>query len=280
MKHKVKNILVFSVYAMLMAALTGCGGLGKVTYSPVIQQEMTYASALDDLLNAARSGNIFTATGPFTPVRNITNIIVNENGVVRWELAPELEWKDNVGPAPGPGPSQAFDMSLFTPGLNFDVHKWGPSWAIQLPDFMIAGNSQSLKRAANDLYFIRQNLDNLAEKQKNELALFEPIAARYRELNIKPTISEEQRKYIVQANSMTEQKLYRQAQAKYLKAIEIDPTSYPAAYSNMALLAAQENHFHTAIFRMKQYLMLVPDAKDARSAQDKIYEWEDMVKQN
>jgi hypothetical protein len=28
---------------------------------------------------------------------------------------------------------------------------------------------------------------------------------------------------------------------------------------------------------MKQYLMLVPDAKDARSAQDRIYEWEIMM---
>jgi hypothetical protein len=28
---------------------------------------------------------------------------------------------------------------------------------------------------------------------------------------------------------------------------------------------------------MKQYLTLEPDAKDARSAQDKIYEWELMM---
>ena len=90
-------------------------------------------------------------------------------------------------------------------------------------------------------------------------------------------VSEEQRKYIVQANSMTKQRQYGQAQAKFLKVIEVDPTSYPAAYSNMALLAAQENQTRTAIFRMKQYLMLVPDAGDARSAQDKIYEWEGRI---
>lgn len=28
---------------------------------------------------------------------------------------------------------------------------------------------------------------------------------------------------------------------------------------------------------MKQYLLLEPEAKDARSAQDKIYEWELMI---
>jgi hypothetical protein len=42
----------------------------------------------------------------------------------------------------------------------------------------------------------------------------------------------------------------------------------------MALLSAQMKRFNSAISYMKQYLMLVPDAKDARSAQDKIYEWE------
>ena len=56
-----------------------------------------------------------------------------------------------------------------------------------------------------------------------------------------------------------------------------DPTSYPGAYFNLALRAAQENLPGTAIFRMKQYLMLVPDAKDARSAQDRIFEWEIMM---
>ena len=277
MKYQDKSILVFSIYVILMTALTGCGGLGKVAYSPVIQPEMTYAGAVNDLLNVARSGSIYTATGPFTPVRNISNITINENGTVRWELAPETKWQDNVGPRPGPGPSQDFNMSLLAPGQDFTVHKWGPSWAIKLPDFLIAGNLQSLTRAANDLYFIRQSLDNLEEKQNRELALFQPIAARYHELKIKPPVSEEQRKYIVQANSMTKQRQYGQAQAKFLKVIEVDPTSYPAAYSNMALLAAQENQTRTAIFRMKQYLMLVPDAGDARSAQDKIYEWEGRI---
>ncbi len=42
----------------------------------------------------------------------------------------------------------------------------------------------------------------------------------------------------------------------------------------MALLSAQMKWFNSAIPYMKQYLMLVPDAKDARKAQDKIYEWE------
>jgi hypothetical protein len=45
----------------------------------------------------------------------------------------------------------------------------------------------------------------------------------------------------------------------------------------VALLFAQQNRFKSAINYMKQYLMLVPDAPDARSAQDKIYEWKLMI---
>jgi tetratricopeptide (TPR) repeat protein len=63
----------------------------------------------------------------------------------------------------------------------------------------------------------------------------------------------------------------------YHKAIEVNPVSYPAAYFNLALLSAQTGRFKSAVNYMKQYLFLVPDAPDARNAQDKIYEWEIMI---
>jgi len=48
-------------------------------------------------------------------------------------------------------------------------------------------------------------------------------------------------------------------------------------YHNLALLHAQENDPVLAIFYMKHYLLLAPDAPDSRAAQDKIYEWEAMM---
>jgi tetratricopeptide (TPR) repeat protein len=68
--------------------------------------------------------------------------------------------------------------------------------------------------------------------------------------------------------------MYNKAIELYLKAIEVDQTAYPAAYSNLALLSAQTKRFNDAIFYMKKYLMLEPEASDARGAQDKIYLWE------
>ncbi|MDO9254118.1 MAG: hypothetical protein Q7U54_01305 [Bacteroidales bacterium] len=129
-----------------------------------------------------------------------------------------------------------------------------------------------VKEQADNLIFIR---NYYCEKQyTSQLALFGPFADKYRALEIKPTVSEEQRKYIVQANGYNEQKNYVKAIELYLKATEVDPTAYPAAYSNLALLSAQVDKFDAAIYYMKKYLMLEPESPDARGAQDKIYLWE------
>jgi len=138
----------------------------------------------------------------------------------------------------------------------------------------LSGLGNDVQRAADDLFFIQQNIQKYNDEQR---ALFETQVARYRSMEIKPTVSEEQRKYIVQANAQSKRKEYGTALALYRKAVALDPVSYPEAYFNMALLSAQMHRFKPAIYYMKKYLMLEPDAKDARNAQDKIYEWEFMV---
>ncbi len=127
------------------------------------------------------------------------------------------------------------------------------------------------KKMADNLFFIQHQLNE--KRYASQLVLFEPIAAQYRTLKVKPSLSEEQREYIVQANSFNQQKKFYKAIESYKIAIELNQTAYPAAYSNLALLSAQIQRFDAAIFYMKKYLMLLPDAEDARSAQDKIYEW-------
>ncbi|RJR32794.1 MAG: hypothetical protein C4576_29375 [Desulfobacteraceae bacterium] len=131
------------------------------------------------------------------------------------------------------------------------------------------------QKAADLLFFIQQNI---AIHNQEKLAEFEKKAIEYRALRVKPPIPEEQRRYIVQANALNERKDYAGAIDMYIKAVEVDPVSYPAAYFNLALLSAQTHRFKLAIAYMKQYLLLEPEAQDARSGQDKIYEWELMIK--
>jgi tetratricopeptide (TPR) repeat protein len=129
----------------------------------------------------------------------------------------------------------------------------------------------SARKLTDNIMFIQNQFN--AKRYSTQLILFEPIAAQYRTLKIKPTVSEGQREFIVQANSFNEQKDYSKAIEYYSKAIEVDPTAYSAAYSNLALLSAQIGKYDAAIYYMKKYLLLEPGATDARSAQDKIYEW-------
>jgi tetratricopeptide (TPR) repeat protein len=138
-------------------------------------------------------------------------------------------------------------------------------------------NYVDVKGLADYLFYFQYRLNGL--RYDSLLNVFKPIAKKYLALNPKPTISEDQRKYIVQANGFNEQKMYDKAISLYKKAIEKDETAYPAAYSNLALLSAQAYKFDAAIYYMKKYLMLVPEAEDARGAQDKIYEWEARIAQ-
>jgi len=130
----------------------------------------------------------------------------------------------------------------------------------------------NLKILADYLFYFQHQAN--IKRYDAQLIQFNPIAAKYRELKVKPPVSEEQRKYIVQANLLNQQKMYDKAIELYKKAIELDQTAYPAGYSNLALLSAQINRFDAAIYHMKKYLLLEPEASDARNAQDKIYEWE------
>ncbi len=130
------------------------------------------------------------------------------------------------------------------------------------------------KRMADDLDFMKRSI---AKQDEARAAQSAALVAQYRALKTKPPVSEEQRRFIVQANTFNQQKNYGQALEHYQKALDLQPLSYPAAYFNMALLSAQLNRFRLAIAYMKQYLLLEPEAKDARSAQDKIYEWEVML---
>jgi tetratricopeptide (TPR) repeat protein len=156
-------------------------------------------------------------------------------------------------------------------GRNVDVIV--RPYKVHIPSVMsfLFNTPAEAERFANDLFVIQQKQ---GEKDAERLALFERKAAEYRTLKVKPPVTEEQRKYIVQANALSQRKEYSDALDLYRKAVDIDPVSYPAAYFNMALLSGQLRWYKAAITYMKQYLMLEPDAKDARSAQDKIYEWE------
>lgn len=138
-------------------------------------------------------------------------------------------------------------------------------------------NIETVRQIAMDFFTIQYQMN--IKRLDSLLTAFRPVAGEYVRLAEKPVLTEEQRKYIIQANSCSDRQEYPEAIAQYEKLTTEFPTVYPDAYSNMAFLSAQINRFDMAVFYMKKYLMLLPDAEDARSAQDNIYKWELFLKQ-
>lgn len=167
---------------------------------------------------------------------------------------------------------------------SIDINKYALNFSlkneIDLGDFSFyTTNNQRYPidlRIGTPLRAIQKELT--LQRDKILLDSFVPVAENYRKQVVKPEMPEEQRKLIVQANSVSEKKMYNDAIALYEKAVTVDQTSFPPAYFNLALLYAGVKNYYKAIFNMSKYIMLAPDAPDVRSSQDKIYEWELLIK--
>lgn len=264
MASKIKQFSILYIFAISMYVLSGCATPTArtdsspeslrpgfdVVYYPAIQPGMTSDSAKKDW-------SALFPTSAFFDNRIEMQISQQKLTLFYYQLlyrkiVVEARKKENGGYERG------VDIQFPDWGLHFD-------------------NLTKAQKAADTLFFMQQALKKFEEEQNNKLARFEPIAAQYRALASKPSVSEEQRRLIVQANALSQQKKYDKAVEQYLKALELNPTSYPAAYFNLALLNEQLIRPLSAIIYMKHYLLLEPQAKDARSAQDKIYEWELML---
>lgn len=110
-----------------------------------------------------------------------------------------------------------------------------------------------------------------------EEAAFTEAAAKYRAAFVKPTLTEEARRFKVQAESAVGKKEFEGAASRYKEALAVAPW-WPEGRFNRALILGELSRYSDAIKEMKRYLTLVPDAPNARAAQDKIYQWEGELK--
>jgi tetratricopeptide (TPR) repeat protein len=154
---------------------------------------------------------------------------------------------------------EAYNYTAISIGDSLQISRTGRNKGLLKNDYILFKDYQNKK--------IKEEFDIM-------LANFQKVVSDYSAKSEKPVQTEEQRKYIVQANSFNQGKNYLKAIDLYEKAVSLDPVSYPAAYYNLALLHAQIGNYRNAVLNMKKYLLLVPAAPDARSAKDKIYEWE------
>lgn len=120
---------------------------------------------------------------------------------------------------------------------------------------------------------LRLRLEYDKANSPEAMAKFEKEAIRYRETNPKPELPEDARRFRVQAEGAVQAKRFLEAADGYGKAIEIAPW-WPEAHFNRAVVLAELQNFDSAMAEMKRYLLLKPEAPDARQARDLIYAWE------
>ncbi|MFA6237762.1 MAG: hypothetical protein WC635_10580 [Bacteriovorax sp.] len=107
----------------------------------------------------------------------------------------------------------------------------------------------------------------------NDEGKFEQARKEYQRTPNKLVLSEEARRYKVQAEDAVNDKKFEEAAELYAKALDL-ALWWPEGHFNRALVLGEGRFYEAAIREMKRYLALVPRAPDARAAQDKIYMWE------
>lgn len=125
---------------------------------------------------------------------------------------------------------------------------------------------------ANALFVLKREAVLHAGQQDDDSA-FAAALAQYRDASPKPLLSEDARRFSVQAEAAVRDKDFAGAADLYAQALQLAPW-WPQGRFNHALVLAETGDFETAIVEMKRYLALAPDAPNARAAQDEVYEWE------
>ncbi len=106
-----------------------------------------------------------------------------------------------------------------------------------------------------------------------EAEAFKVIADQYLVARPKLEFPEKARRERVQAESALRDKRLDDAIDHYEEALKIAPW-WPEGRFNRALVLGELGWYTEAVREMKRYLVLMPDAPNARAAQDRIYEWE------
>jgi tetratricopeptide (TPR) repeat protein len=249
------------------------GGVSRYRPNDAVLQSMTEAAALD-LLRELLQGKRGLGIGqPGAPLAAGTAIIVGVD---------VLEDRIQVTVDRGPSRVREFsygklsdieagwkDQEFFTNAICYVA--LGENLAITVADMRCAQTSSaSLRKLADALHVLMRAAQGVSPEKDRQFA---EIAARYRAMAEKPPFPEEARRFRVQAEAAVQGKRLGDAERLYGEALKVVPW-WVEGYFNRALLLGELGNPHGAIASMKRYLLLAPDAPQARAAQDKIYVWE------
>lgn len=249
-------------FAILGSAITGCATVETVeptaaTAAPAAK--MDYVTAL----RAVTRWGVMTPPGGWSFIERAGYPVANESGVTvafKRGGAYHCLYKDTPKPiiAKRLLASPPTFVSLNCRGTNILI--WD-------------SEAESQKLVAAWLTMVGGPPTDSPEKT----AAFEAAAERYRANPTAFVIPEAARAFKVQAETAIRDKRLWDAVDRFGKALDISP-AWAAGRFNLALVYGELELPGLAISEMNKYLKLVPDAKNVRAAQDKVYEWQDKTK--
>lgn len=241
-----------ALVAAFCAALTGCWSMtalntGKTPPPPPTAERWQLTEQLEQLYGGNADISTFDDTGYYYA-----------NGTTRiycpYAMTPE------------PVAIRRWFWNIFMPmplDTRFTVNCAGGTTQNVSPGW----DKEPLKQFAVTWYQLAHMPDSAAG-----LAEFGRRADAWRALPEKPAQPEALRAYKVAAEAAVRDKQWKDAVQQYRKALAVDPF-WPQGHFNLALLYAELHRYESAGVEMQKYLLLAPDAANARQAQDKIYEW-------
>lgn len=159
-----------------------------------------------------------------------------------------------------------YKASVLAKGTSCPLHDW---YQVRL---CLENQVVSCERLY-DAFIYLQKRKNLGGGGGEANVVFSEAAANYRAADPKPSFPEAARRFRIQAEASVQEKEFEDAADLYAEALKIAPW-WPEGRFNRALILGELKEHAEAMVEMKRYLALVPDAPNARAAQDKIYEWE------
>jgi tetratricopeptide (TPR) repeat protein len=116
------------------------------------------------------------------------------------------------------------------------------------------------------------------DEQARIWAEFQKRAAAWRALPAKPPISDDVKRNRLLAEDAYQQKQFDTAAAEYEAGLEIDPL-WAQGHFNAALIYGELKDYDDAVWHMRCYLELLPNAPDAQEARDQMLLWQGKAKQ-
>ncbi len=126
------------------------------------------------------------------------------------------------------------------------------------------------------LFLARESQKHWDQLAAEKLDALHAQAEAWRALVEKPKMPDDAYAHKVLAEDAYRNKDLVKALNEYQLGIQIFPT-WPEGQFNAGLIAAELEDYRVAVQRMKEYLLLVPDAPDAQAAKDKIIIWQDKI---